>query len=166
MKTFSRWTLLLLLVMLGLELGAGIYEARVVVPLWAHEPQAAHAFWLANPQFAPNPGQRWWMFSTPFTGLVALCVACVAGYLPRRQSKVARIGAIVIVLMTVVTFAYFVPTIMQLQGTAVEGMSAEVARSKAALWTSLNWVRVVVYFAGWFLVIRAVMMSSDHGVDV
>jgi hypothetical protein len=32
--------MLALLVMTGIEIGAGLYEARVVVPLWSPDPQA------------------------------------------------------------------------------------------------------------------------------
>lgn len=165
MKTFSRWTLLLLLVMLGLEIGAGIYEARVIVPLWAPDPQAARAFWLAHPQFHPNSGPRWWVFATPFTGLLALVLALVAGYLPTRQVKLARTGALIVLLVTISTFTYFVPTLLQLQQAPVESMTPELARSKAALWASLNWVRVVVYLAGWFTVLRAALLGSGNDLQ-
>lgn len=149
-----------LLVLLGLEMGAGCYEGRVVVPQWSADPQAAFNFFHANPAFALNAGPRWWIFLTPLTGLVALVAALLAGRLPAAQTKWVRYGGIVAFAMTVITFSYFVPTIMELQSGRVLRLTAEQARSKAALWAGLNWVRAAIVFTAWVLVIRGVSRGS------
>ncbi len=51
---------------LGITLGAGLYEMRVVVPLWASAPPASIGH--------PDSGRRFWAFVT--TGpLTLLCLA-------------------------------------------------------------------------------------------
>jgi hypothetical protein len=156
--------MILLLIMMGLEIGAGLFDALVIVPLWSHDPQAAHVFWMANPQFAPQPGPHWWMFSTPATGLLALCTLFLAGRLPRPQRKLLRIGAALAFALVALTFAWYVPLLLQLQGPQVLAWAPDVASHKAALWVGWNWVRAFAYILAWLFVIRAATRQSS--VDI
>ena len=79
MKTsmkICRVLLWLCVIWLGLEIGAGIFEIRVIVPLWASAPPestwAFNAFRNSHPEFALDAGNRFWIISTPGLGLVAL----------------------------------------------------------------------------------------------
>ncbi|HEY0377753.1 MAG TPA: hypothetical protein VGC87_12580 [Pyrinomonadaceae bacterium] len=46
----------------GIVIGAGLYEMRVTVPLWANSPPESVWYWeaqrIAHPQYAPNAGIR------------------------------------------------------------------------------------------------------------
>lgn len=156
----AKFVPLLLVAMIGLELGSGLYEARVAVPLWAGDPQGAYRFWTANPQYAQHSGERWWIFLTPLTGLVGLVTALTAGALPSKQARWVRIGSIGVVLMTIATFAYFVPAIMALQGPKVLELTPEIARQKGELWANLNWLRAAWFVAVWIVMLRAVSMRE------
>jgi hypothetical protein len=60
----------LLAVALGLQTGAGLYETRVLVPLWACAPPQSVVAYFANPM-RPDSGRRFWIVLTPTLGLVS-----------------------------------------------------------------------------------------------
>jgi hypothetical protein len=56
-------------ILAGIVIGAGFYEMRVTVPLWANSPPDSVWYWeaqrIVNLQYAPNSGMRFWIFLTP-----------------------------------------------------------------------------------------------------
>jgi hypothetical protein len=64
----ALWALVLAL---GLQTGAGIYETRVLVPLWSASPPESVAAFFAQPM-RPDSGRRLWIFLTPLTGIVCI----------------------------------------------------------------------------------------------
>jgi len=159
-NSLAQALLFLLVLLMGFELGAGLYEARVLVPLWAPDPQAAYKFAVDHPAFATHAGPQWWIFLTPLTAVVALGCAIFAGWLSPAQIGLARIGAIVVAGMAVVTFAWFVPNIIELQGEGVLLLTAEHAKSRGTLWASLNWVRGGVMLAAQILLMIALSRGA------
>lgn len=155
----------LFVIMLGIEIGAGLYEARVIVPLWSHAPPESVWAWnalrQANPQFAANAGNRFWIFTTPAVGLLAL-IALISGLRTRREHRrwlmAATIPAFFIVAAT---FIYFVPTLIELMTARADGSNAAQIASKANMWVMLNWVRAVIYLAAWLCGLRALTIRAE-----
>lgn len=108
----SSWKSILLwlfVINLGIACGAGLYEARVVIPQWAEIP----------PQSWPNTGLMFWVYVTtiPLTVLtVANLIAAWMDSSPRRSWWLSAAG--VILLERVATFVYFIPTMVGLSGAA------------------------------------------------
>jgi Domain of unknown function (DUF1772) len=151
-------------VALGIELGGGLYETLVVMPVWVSSPpDSVIAFYrhnAANPQFALSAGPRFWMFMTPLVGLSALA-ALFSGLRTRPEHRKWRIAGTVLALVVVVaTFAWFVPNIIRLNSEAVLTMSGEDVKSLTNWWVRLNWVRAVVYSAGWLAALKAFSIPS------
>jgi len=149
----------LLVVALGIEIGAGLYETFVVMPLWSSAPpDSVTAYYkhnAANPQFALNAGGRFWMFATPLVGLLAMATL-LSGLPMRPQHRKWRIAGTILALVVVVsTFAWFRPNIIRLHSKDVMAMSADELTSLTNWWVGLNWVRVVLYSAGWLSALRA-----------
>ena len=158
----------LFVVALGIEIGAGLYETFVVLPLWTSAPPdsvtAFHQHNVANPQFTLNPGGRFWMFATPLVGLLALATL-LSGLRTRPQHRRWRIAGTVLALVVVAaTFAWFVPNIIRLQGKDVMAMSAAEVTSLTKRWVGLNWVRVVLYVAGWLSALRALSIRTQGNI--
>jgi hypothetical protein len=157
--SIARIFLWLFVIALGIELGAGLYETLVVVPLWAAAPPdsviAYYRHNAANPQFALNAGGRFWIFATPLVGLTAIA-ALLSGLKTRPEHRKWRIaGAVLALLVVVSTFAWFVPNIIKLMSEAVMQMSADEVASLTNWWVRLNWVRAVLYLAAWLAALRA-----------
>ena len=141
-----------LVVGLGLQVGAGIYEARVIVPLWASNPPASVIEFFAQPM-RPDSGGRFWIFLTPIVGLISLgnLVFAWSSTGPGRSSWLFAAGASFAI--TVVTFAYFVPAILLLP--KADKLPADVVTSKVQWWVRLNWVRAIVLAAAWLAALNA-----------
>ena len=155
----SKTLLFIFVVVLGIEIGAGLYETLVVLPLWALSPPDSvieyYKHNAAEPQFALNAGGRFWMFFTPLTGLTAL-LALLSGFRTNPRHRRWRItGSVLALIVVAATFAWFVPNIMKLYSEAVLTMSADEVTTLTNQWVRLNWVRVAVYLTGWLCALRA-----------
>ena len=151
-------------VALGIELGAGLYETFVVMPVWVSSPpDSVIAFYrlnAANPQFALNAGGRFWMVATPLVGLLAIATL-LSGLRTRPPHRKWRIAGTSLALVVVVsTFAWFVPNI-KILGQGGAGLSADQITNLTNWWVRLNWVRVVLYSAGWLAGLRAMTLPSS-----
>ena len=73
--SIAQLFLWLFVIVLGVEIGGGLYETLVVMPLWSLSPPdsvvAYHQHNVAYPQLALNAGGRFWMFNTPALTVVA-----------------------------------------------------------------------------------------------
>ena len=152
----ARLLLFLTVIMLGLEMGAGSYETRAVVPVWSRDPQAAYTFFSAHPEFAMHAGERWWIYCTPATTVVAILLLVFAGALPRPQALWARAAGIMAVVLVSSAFFYFVPRIIQLQSDQVLRMSPDQAKALGARWAELSAFRLPWCFAAWCVAIYAI----------
>src|SRR4029078_10542726 len=116
--SIAQMFLWLFVIALGIEIGAGLYETRVVLPLWTGAPpDSVTAYYqhnAANPQFALNAGGRFWMFATPLVGLSAIA-NLLSGLRTRPQHRNWRITGTILALVVVVsTFGWFRPNITRL----------------------------------------------------
>ena len=149
----------LFVIALGIELGAGLYETLVVMPLWAAAPPdsviAYYQHNAANPQFALNAGGRFWMLATPLVGLLAIATLLSGLRTPFEHRKWRIIGTVLALIVVVFTFIWFVPNIIRLTGESVMQMNPDEVSSLTNWWVRLNWVRAVLYSAGWLAALRA-----------
>ena len=153
----------LFVISLGIELGGGLYETLVVLPVWALAPPESVVSYfqhnVAYPQFALNAGGRFWMVQTPLLGLISLATL-ISGFKTRPEHRAWRIAGTVLALVVVIsTFAWFVPNIMILLAGGGDLNGAQIT-SLTHWWVRLNWVRVVVYSTGWLCGLRAMTIPS------
>ena len=170
-KQFSipQIILWLFVMCLGLEIGAGLYEALVVVPLWSAAPPASVLGYFHHNvndlKFALNPGGNFWLIFTPLTGLLAIA-ALLSGLKTAPQHRKWRIvGTVLAIIVVAATFAWFVPTLILLMGEDVVKLLDASVTSKTNWWVRLNWVRVVVYLTAWFAALRALTIPSRREVS-
>ena len=161
----GRIFLWLFVIVLGLEMGAGLYETFVVLPLWVYPPpDSVIAYYhhnAADPQFTLHAGTHFWIFNTPLVGLLSIATL-LTGFRTRPEHRCWRMaGSILALIVVIFTFAWFVPNIMRLNGDRVLQMSPADIASTTTWWVRLNWVRAVVYFAGWLAALRAFSIPAD-----
>src|SRR5580765_8858144 len=100
MTNLARILLWAFTILLGLGLGAGLYEARVNAVGWTTAITSRTPDGEAYMRFGPNAGQRWWMFETPLLALVTIATL-IAGFRttgPVRSWMLAGAGLQLIVL--------------------------------------------------------------------
>jgi len=144
---FTSILLWLFVINLGLAFGAGLYEARVVVPGWAEMP----------PQTWPNTGLMFWVYVTtvPLTLLtIANAVAAWRDVTPRHHAW--RIAVAIALLERVVTFGYFIPRMVSLMAEPSAGPEVSSALGQ---WMWLNHGRHVLTLSAWVSALRALSLS-------
>lgn len=144
---FTSVLLWLFVINLGVAFGAGLYEARVVVPGWAG----------TSPQTWPNTGLMFWVYVTtvPLTLLtIGNAVAAWRDSTPRRHAWRAAVA--IAVLERLVTFGYFIPRMVSLMGEPSAGPEVSAA---LAQWMALNHGRHVLTVSAWVAALYALSLS-------
>lgn len=139
----------LFVINLGIAFGAGVYEARVVIPRWIGLP----------PSEWPNTGLLFWVYVTtvPLTLLTVLnAVAAWVTHGPGHRWHLAAVG--IIVIERVATFSYFIPTMVRLMGSDATAQS-DVAATLSQ-WLLVNHGRHALTLAGWLCALRALSLPK------
>jgi hypothetical protein len=156
----GRLFLWLFVFFLCLDIGAGLYETRVIAPMWKsalvdHIPDAETYLRLA-----PNAGERFWIFITPLLGLLAL-LTFVTGLKVKGAEKPWRLFASGLeFLMVACTLLYFVPNIRILLDPGHHGLAPEVVAAKTQTWLAVNWLRVLVTLTALIAALRTLQLSG------
>ncbi len=149
---FYDVALWLLVIALGIQTGAGLFETRVLVPLWASSPPQSVLAYVAVPIRADS-GRRLWIILTPLTAIISL-LNLVAAWLYAGPARAWWLFASASALFViVVTFAYFVPVLLRLPDAA-KMPEAQLTRM-VRLWVRLNWCRFVILVAAWLAALKA-----------
>jgi hypothetical protein len=151
----------LFLLTLGVALGAGLYEARVVLPQWTTPPSGPGFRWDAELARRTDPGLNFWAFVTTFPLSVLTLVSVVVAWRTSGPRGAWWLTAAVIVLLErVATFGYFIPTMVRLQrDTAIP---EPVVRARVSRWLALNYIRNAAYLVAWVAGMLALRASAGH----
>jgi Domain of unknown function (DUF1772) len=150
-RKYIRALLLWLFVInLGTVFGAGIYEARVVIPRWQN----------TSPQTWPNIGLKFWVYVTtvPLTLLtLANLLAAWQGQGPRRSWWLG--ASAITVLERSATFSYFIPTMIRLMES--EEMPQAEVNATLSQWLRLDYGRNVLTLVGLVAALKALSLPAE-----
>jgi hypothetical protein len=158
----SRILLWLFVINLGIALGAGLYEHRVVVPRWidwAGSPDGPVRYWNAGAARRDNTGIRFWVFVTTVPLTLLTLANLIAAW--RAPGAVRRwwLGAAAAALVDrVITFTYFIPTMVRL----MHAPSTPASVAAATRWAQLNYVRHAIVLAALLAALRAFSLLYRH----
>lgn len=168
-SSIAQIFLWLFVVMLGIEIGAGLYETIVIVPMWAGSPpDSVVAFYqhnAANPQMTINAGGKFWIFATPLVGLLSITVLLTGKWANSEQRRLRTIGSGLALLVVISTFVWFVPNIILLQSKEVLTMDANKLASLANWWFTLNWVRCFLYVTAWVTALHSLTITPQQNLE-
>ncbi len=157
---WSRIVLWLLVINLGISLGAGLYEGRIVVPGWLAASPDGAPHWNAEAARRDDTGLRFWAFVT--TGPLTL-ITLANLFAARRASGALRrwwlAAGLAALSDRVFTFAYFIPTMVSLMQQAD---SPEAVR-RATSWVNLNYLRHAMVFIALIAALRAFSLLYEEG---
>ena len=151
----------LFVINLGIAFGAGLYESRIAVPQWLSSSQDGSR-WNAEAARNADVGLKFWVYVTtvPLT-LLTLASLVVAW----RTPDVVRnwwLGAAMAALVDrVMTFTYFIPTMIKLMGG--ESFGQAEAAAKALQWVRLGYIRHAATLAAWLAALMAFSSMSKTG---
>jgi len=139
----------LFVILLGLDLGAGLYETRVVVPLWTGGVPATLA--ESNPYggVAAAAGMRFWAMVSPLLAIVTVLALVTGLRVPQPQFGWRLAATIIELVVVAATLVYFAPTAKRLLMTHGAGMSADAIASIVRMWVALSWGRVALSAIAW-----------------
>jgi hypothetical protein len=141
----------LFVINLGIALGAGIYEQRVVIPQWENIP----------PQEWPQTGVLFWVYVTTVPLTLLTLANLVGGLLDRGPRRYWWLAAVAIVVVErIATFSYFIPMMVWLQGT--EGLPEAEVQAALSQWMLLDYGRHVLTLAGWLAALKAFSLPDKH----
>ena len=160
-ESLSRTLLWLFVINLGIALGAGLYEGRIVVSQWLISSPETGLHWNAEAARRDDTGLRFWAFVTtvPLTLLtVANLIAAWRAAEPMRRWWLAA-GAAALA-DRVFTFAYFIPTMVGL----MEAQDSPEAAATALRWANLNYIRHAIVLTAWLAALKAFALVYEHRI--
>ena len=162
MAAFISMVLALFVINLGIAFGAGLYEARITVPQWLSFSTETGYRWDAEAARQANVGLRFWVYITtvPLT-LLTLASLVAAWWAPNEVRNWWLAAAVAVLIDRVMTFGYFIPTMLTLMNNST--MSAPEAVAKATQWVTLGYVRHAATLAAWLAALRAFSLFSKLG---
>jgi hypothetical protein len=149
----------LFVINLGVAFGAGLYEQRIILPLWFERSAAGSIRVNGEAIRSTDTGRRFWGFVTtvPLT-LLTLGNLAVAWQSQGPRHEWWLGAALVTLLERIGTFSYFIPTAMKL--TRAETLPPEKSAAMASQWLALNRLRAALALVGWLAALKA--LSLPH----
>lgn len=153
-KIFPAVLLWLFVINLGIAFGAGLYEHRIVTPDWISR-DGSGSHWNAAAARHDNTGLRFWAYVTtgPLT-LLTLVSLFVAWRTTSPECGWWLAAALVVLLDRMLTFSYFIPTMVGLMN-APDSPSSVAAATR---WMSLNYLRHALVLGGWLAALKALSL--------
>jgi hypothetical protein len=150
----------LFVINLGIAFGAGLYEARIVVPQWFEFSQETGFRWNAIAARQADVGRRFWVSITtvPLT-LLTLANLVVLWWTPDSVYYWWLVAEVVVLIERVTTFTYFIPTMIDL--TRVGALGTSEATTLSRRWLYLGYVRQVAMLIGWLTALKALSNLSQ-----
>jgi hypothetical protein len=151
----------LFVINLGIALGAGLYESWIVVPQWIASSATSPQRWNAEAARQANTGLNFWVFVTtvPLTVLtVANLVAARRARGPTRRWWMS--AAVAAAAERAFTFAYFVPTMLELMRD--ESLPEPQAVALALQWVSLNHIRHAIVLTAWLAALKTFSLLYER----
>jgi hypothetical protein len=149
----------LFVVNLGIAFGAGLYEQRVMLPLWINRSAESGIRVDSVAMRSTDTGRRFWagVTTVPLT-LLTLANLAVAwtSQGPRHEWW---LGAAAITLVErIATFSYFIPAAIRLM--RADALPPAKVAATASRWMALNHVRAALNLIGWLGALRALSLPG------
>ncbi len=160
MSRFRIVVLWLFILFLGMALGAGVYESRIVLPLWLTPTGAGGYYWDAEAARQANTGVNFWVYVTtvPLTLLTIASLILARGSHPALRRWWLTAGLISLV-DRLFTFGYFIPTMITLMAG---GLPQAEAVPLAMQWQSLDVVRHVLSLLAFLAALKALSVAEPR----
>ena len=167
LRSIAVTLLWLFVINLGIALGAGLYESRIVVPQWLSLSPESGYHWNAAAARQANTGLRFWVYVTTVPLTLLTLASLVAAWWTRNPVRRWWLAAVsASVLDRVMTFTYFIPTMLKLMND--DTMPETEAIAAALQWARLGYIRHAATLVAWLAALRAfyLMAATRDGEGV
>ncbi|MEX0654382.1 MAG: hypothetical protein WD534_16100 [Phycisphaeraceae bacterium] len=159
--TFARLMLWLLILWSAVQLGAGLYEKQVVIPLWS---QGATPTTLSDQLAASGhtaSSTRFWPFVSPVVFGLAIGNLVVAWRYTGPARRWWLFASLTLLVMSISTYAYFVPTMLSMMHRADTYTPEQLSRT-LTLWVNLSWLRSLIAVPAWLAAVKALTLLGGR----
>ena len=148
-KNFKEILLWLLVINLGISVGAGLYESVIVIPDYVGNP----------PETWVETGLSFWVYvsTVPLT-LLVIANSLVAWKTTGRKRKWMIAAVMVVIVERLFTFLYFIPTMAGLIGS--NDLPQHDVDGVLNQWMFLNHFRHLLSIAGWLMALKALTLQK------
>lgn len=153
----------LFVINLGIALGAGLYESRIMVPQWLIPSLDNGYHWNGAGARNAGVGLRFWVYVTtvPLT-LLTLASLVATWSAPDAVHHWWIVAVIVAMSERVMTFSYFIPEMIRLtRGDFLEHSRNAV---RALRWVRLGYIRHATTLVAWLAALKALSLVGKNGV--
>jgi hypothetical protein len=150
----NQIALSLFILFLSLGMGGGLYETLAVYPNWKINPTPQEFARKLTESGQALAGRRFWPLISPTTALLAIVNLVLAWHKQGQLRTVWLAAAIAIIVKSIATYTYFVPTMIRKLGKAAQMPAEELTRT-VKQWTALSPLRLCLEFFGWTTAIWA-----------
>ena len=157
-KRIGPLLLSLFVIMVGIQLGGGLYEKQIIIPQWSSVPPDEVGAALKR-SGQEGSALRFWAFVSPPVALLALAntvAAWRAKGSPRRPWWLA--ASLIMVGYATISYGYFVPTMIRLW--QAETLPAAEVASTVSWWVRLNYVRSAMGLCALIAAVTALSLPS------
>jgi len=154
---FNIIALALLILFIQLGMGGGLYESLVIYPRWKNDATPGNLAQKLKDSGQATANRRFWPLVSPLQALLAILNLVLAWQYTGNAHAAWLTAALIIVANRVITFTYFVPTMVR-KFEHPEKLDAARLKKAVSLWTSLSPFRVGVEFVAWVTAMYAFVL--------
>lgn len=158
--SFGYIVLLLLIIIMGTEIGGGLYEWRCIYPLWSTDVTPGTIKQRLTTSGQVLAASRFWAYIS-MSAIVLTVLNVIAAYGEPAATRWLWIAAVVAVFLSrLVTLSFFAPRMMRFINHG-DKMSPEQLTRAVRQWVQWSPMRIPVALAAWV----ALLWIFSHGVS-
>jgi hypothetical protein len=132
----------------GIGIGGGLYETRVVYPHWIKEPTPNGLREQLVSSGQAGAARRYWPFISPTSALLAVLNAFFAWHQIGLVRTLWLTSSMLIIIKSAGTYGYFVPTYIR-RIAKPQTMDIMALRRVVRTWTNLSPLRILAETFAW-----------------
>ena len=142
----------------GVGIGGGLYETRVVYPNWARGPTPEGLLEKLISSGQAGAARRYWPLVSPASAALAVVNLFLAWHQVGTVRNLWLMSSIAVVLKSIATYGYFVPTYIRQIGKPTVVNPATLRRI-VRTWAGLSPLRIVAETFAWITGMWAILLS-------
>jgi hypothetical protein len=149
---------------MGIGVGAGLYEARIITPLWSASPPESVWGWrdllAANPQYAPHGGDNFWIFVTPARALLGILLLVTAVHMHGQQRTWRLVAGTLSLALFAIAALWLIPMSIELFASERPAFSPDRVASLVSDYVILNYIFQGLGIAAFLASLRALSLEA------
>lgn len=158
---WARLALWMLIFWSAVQFGGGLYQQRVVIPLWSTDVTPDTLGRRLAESGETGSSMRFWPFVSPVVFLLAILNAIIAWRYNGPAQGWWLFASVVFILESVATYSYFVPTMLSFMHRS-DSYTEEHLTHSVSRWLMLSNLRLVAAVPAWLAMVKALTLLGGR----